>query len=110
MASLAGQLSPQQVVDNAYLVLADGIENIEAGMPVFLVLGSVNLDPAAHPDPLTFRPHHADAPVRTFGAGQHGCIVAQLGRLQITALIAALLAAGARPRNRCFFPPPPSLA
>lgn len=95
MASLAGQKSPQQVVDNAYLVLVGGIENIEAGLPVFLALGSVNLDSEAHPDPLTFRPYPADAPVLTFGAGRHGCIVAQLGRLQITALIAALLAAGA---------------
>ena len=148
-------LCREEVVDNALLVLADGIENIEAaialsfrhifkhrediptgtptdaivdeclrldtpgqiiprvaredlelegvsiskGMPVFLALGSANLDDAAFSEPTAFRLDRPTRNVLTFGLGRHSCIGAPLGKLQIVAMIDALTAAGASPRN-----------
>ncbi len=142
----------QSIIDNALLMLADGVENIEAGCavtfstlatseampsdpeslnkavdealrlsspaqiiarvaradtqfhgtavkagtPVFLALGSANLDPDVYPNPLQFNPDRAKAPLLIFGKGRHSCIGAQLAQLQVRALIAALIEAGAR--------------
>lgn len=146
---LAAGLGPLEVADNALLVLADGIENIKAGIamaldvalakglrgheadidaitreclrlstpgqiiprvtrapitllgqdlgegvPVFLALGSANLDPQAHPDPLTFRPDRDLKDALLFGQGRHRCIGEPLGVLQVSAMLTALLQAG----------------
>ena len=152
IAALRGKgLDEATVIDMAYLVLADGIENIEAacamvfdifqsnglqikadaslelcvreamrlsspaqilprvareacelhgvpiaaGAPVFLALGSANLDPQAHADPQVFRPERPDGPLLMFGRGRHVCIGAALAQLQVTTLMAALGEAGA---------------
>lgn len=140
-------LSSQAVVDNAYLMLADGIENIEAacamvfrqlrvgevdvaspqaledavreclrlsspaqilprvarvdtafqdvgikaGTPVFLALGSANLDGQVYDDPTSFRLQRTETPLLVFGKGRHSCIGAQLALLQVQSLVRALL-------------------
>lgn len=144
---LGAGLTPAETADNALLVLADGIENIQAGIvmafdllarhpgrhdeaalrevlrlstpgqiiprvtrvettlagkslgagvPVFLALGSANLDPAAHPDPGRFDPGRDLSQVLIFGRGRHRCIGEPLGLLQIRAMVEALARAGAR--------------
>jgi len=146
-------LSRAAAVDNALLVLADGVENIEAGiattlhlahrdgaqipqgtkadaitaealrlstpgqviprvarqdctiggvqigagMPVFLALGSANLDDAVFADPTLFDPARDGSAALTFGRGRHSCIGAPLGRLLIVSMVEALRAAHARP-------------
>ena len=152
LAALAESgLPPQAALDNALLVLADGVENIEAGIataldltlthagdippdtpidaiteealrlatpgqiiprvtrahvrlhgidlgegvPVFLALGSANLDPAAHPEPDRFKPGRSGETLLMFGRGRHRCIGAQLGVLQISSILGALRTAGA---------------
>ncbi|MBA83912.1 cytochrome P450 [Thalassobius sp. S69A] len=152
LAHLRGAgVTENALLDNALLVLADGVENIEAGIataldltlrhadriapdspvqalvseslrlaspaqviarvtrtpmtlhgvdlaegaPVFLALGAANLDPMAHPDPLRFDPNRTGEEPLLFGRGRHRCIGAQLGLLQISAMLKALRAAGA---------------
>ena len=150
------RLSPQEIVDGAILVFADGVENVEAGIasavsvlgraagrgatlgafaaqeddavaevlrletpaqiiprivrsetvlhgetlkaetPVFLALGSANRDGAVFEAPDRFRIDRDRAPVLTFGAGRHSCIGSGLAAMQISAMVAALAAAGAR--------------
>lgn len=143
------ELTDAMIVDNALLVFADGIENIEAGaasvfhrlaqadvprdapvdrlvsealrlntpaqiipriahdpvtlhstslapgQPVFLALGSGNVDPDAIEDPLTFRPDRDTAGL-SFGLGRHRCIGEPLGLAMLSALITALLNRGAQ--------------
>ena len=135
-------LTQDQIIDNALLILADGIENIEAaiamtfdtayryrhqipvgcdkekvalealrlsspvqtiprvaredccilaqeiraGQPVFLALGSANLDSAHYSDPLEFHLERKNLLDLTFGRGRHSCIGAPLARLMICLL------------------------
>ncbi|MEZ5676837.1 MAG: cytochrome P450 [Thalassovita sp.] len=70
------------------------------GVPVFLALGSANLDPAAHPEADRFKPGRSGETLLMFGRGRHRCIGAQLGVLQISSMLGALRTAGAVPMPR----------
>ncbi|MGI3168376.1 cytochrome P450 [Pseudooceanicola sp. C21-150M6] len=145
-----GAMTDQEIADNAILVLADGIENIEAavalvlltlervpqlrddwlggrlgtaemlpealrlnspaqiiprvvrdghdrhgirlevGTPLFLALGSANLDPDAFDGPEKFDATRADPGRYVFGRGRHSCIGAPLARAMIAAALEAL--------------------
>ena len=69
-------------------------QDIQAGVPVFLALGSANLDPDAHPDPNQFRPDRDHRQAMTFGRGRHSCIGAALARMQIGIMLRELLSVG----------------
>jgi cytochrome P450 len=47
--------------------------DVPAGATILLLLAAANRDPAANPDPHTFRPGRADPRVFTFGQGAHRC-------------------------------------
>lgn len=147
-----GGLSDTEFADHALLVLADGIENIEAaigqmallfdrhpeaadmvrdggaeavvtealrletpaqmiprvvreahvrdgvdlpeGTPLFLALGSANLDPDLHVSPQRFDPERDLSQVLMFGQGRHRCIGAPLGLALVVAGAGALAARG----------------
>lgn len=57
---------------------------IPAGKPIFLLIGSANLDPEAWTDPDTFdiNRNGREAPNLAFGYGLHSCLGAALARLE----------------------------
>jgi len=147
--------SDEQIADNAILVLADGIQNVEAaiamalsllqkekdvrqaladgtvdprqvarecirlstpgqiiprvvrqtgfvcgqelseGTPVFLALGSANLDGDVHHEPEAFWVHRDTGPVLSFGAGRHSCIGEPMAVMMVGAMIKSLVVHGA---------------
>jgi cytochrome P450 len=72
-------------------------QELTAGTPVYLALGSGNLDAAAHVDPLQFRPDRSVERLIMFGLGRHSCIGMQLGQLLIATGVQALQDADAQP-------------
>jgi cytochrome P450 len=91
--STPGQIIPRVARQECSLLGQD----IPAGSPVYLALGSANLDPLAHRDPLEFRPDRPDERTIMFGLGRHSCIGMQLGQLLIATGVEALQGAGAQP-------------
>lgn len=63
---------------------------IEAGDLLFLMVNSANRDPAAFPDPDTFKSER-DAANLAFGFGPHYCLGAPLARLEARIAVAELL-------------------
>lgn len=57
-------------------------QTIARGDIVYVVLGSLNRDPAQFPDPTTFNIERSDNKHLGFGIGPHYCLGAPLGRLE----------------------------
>ncbi len=84
-----GQIIPRVAQEATEL---HGVE-IGAGMPVFLALGSGNRDSTVFEQAEQFKLGRSETAV-TFGRGRHSCIGAALGRVQIEAMVSAILARG----------------
>lgn len=56
--------------------------DVRAGDQFLIVLGAINRDPEAFPEPASFCPHRRERHV-TFNQGVHRCIGANLGRLEL---------------------------
>jgi unspecific monooxygenase len=67
-----------------------GIE-IPRGVPLTLMLGSANRDPAAFSEPDRFDPRREPRAHVAFGGGIHSCLGAWLARLEVRIALAALL-------------------
>lgn len=93
--STPGQIIPRVARQDHTLLGQD----IPAGTPVYLALGSGNLDPQAHAEPLEFRLDRRAEKLLMFGLGRHSCIGMQLGQRLIATCTQALQEAGATPQQ-----------
>lgn len=72
---------------------------VEPGQAVLLLLAAANRDPAANPDPHTFRPGRPAPALFTFGAAAHRCPGEELAVAITTGVLEELLAAGFDPAD-----------
>ncbi|MEU8434939.1 cytochrome P450 [Streptomyces sp. NPDC029216] len=72
---------------------------VEAGQRVMLILAAANLDAAAFPEPLDWRPGAREPRQLAFGAGSHYCVGAPLARGATDALCRVLASDGIRVRH-----------
>ena len=70
---------------------------VRRGDVVVLLLGAANRDPAAFADPDTFLPRRRPNRHLGFGLGTHSCVGAALARVELGAVLRALLDAGLCP-------------
>ena len=70
---------------------------VAEGDPVLVVLAAANRDPAANPEPDTFRADRTDAALYTFGAAAHRCPGETVAVTIAAAVVAELLAQGFDP-------------
>lgn len=68
--------------------------SVEPGESILLLLAAANRDPAANPDPDSFRADRSAVQLFTFGAAGHGCPGETLAIGIATAVLATLLEAG----------------
>ncbi|WUH98288.1 cytochrome P450 [Spirillospora sp. NBC_00431] len=72
--------------------VAFGEHTVPAGSPVRVLFGAANRDPAANPDPDRFDPHRKAPRSLAFGAGVHHCLGMNLAKMEIAAVLAAIVA------------------
>jgi cytochrome P450 len=70
-------------------VSLQGVE-VEAGVPILLLLGAANRDPSVFNDADTIVVRRKHNPHVSFGGGRHNCFGAQLARVELREFIAAL--------------------